>query len=55
MGGVTFDGIYGEADTWLPSEEVAAALEESDRMGGPPSDIDDLRDLDEYRFRQRRI
>ncbi|WP_243064634.1 hypothetical protein [Humibacter sp. RRB41] len=55
MGVMAFDGIYGEADTWLTSDDVAAAYEESERMSGPPLDIDDLRDLDEYRVRQRRI
>jgi hypothetical protein len=53
MGAMTFDGIYGEADTWLPPKEVTAAHEESERMSGRQSGIDDVRDLDEYRFRQR--
>ena len=55
MGGMAFDGIYGEADTWLPAEEVAFAQEVTAHIGGRPPDIDGLRDLDEYRFRRGRI
>lgn len=48
---IEFDGIYGEGDHWLPSDETDAAVAEAEsipalRRQKPESDIPDL---DQYR------
>ena len=46
--GIDFDGIYGEADTWLPDDEIDAALEEAGHHRRPAQDRS-IPDIDDYR------